>query len=305
MAEKNRPLPYYKWEVQAYRATREVQRMTWQQRGMYRELLDECWVEGGFPNKAAAIAEIIGCTVEELNEAWPTLKQRFVLDETTRVWHNERLDSVRTEADMLRVKRALAGKAGGTAKSASTKGNVAIASKSQAKAGKSHIEDKSREDTPKAPKGAGDDGFEEIFWPSYPRKVGKPIALRAYLKAVKRAGGTAAIMAGLQRHLPYWKAKEREGDADKIPHPSTWLNRDGWNDDVAALPASVADKEIDPLDTREGVEALAAEIGYRAYDDTVPFPTWRSAVLVAAGKIRAPAVGLEELARMAGKRSET
>jgi hypothetical protein len=35
------------------------------------------------------------------------------------------------------------------------------------------------------------------------------------------------IMAGLERHLEAWTKIDKEF----IPHPSTWLNREGWNDE--------------------------------------------------------------------------
>jgi hypothetical protein len=68
------------------------------------------------------------------------------------------------------------------------------------------------------------------FWAAYPRKVGRPVAERAFAKAIRRAGGPdppGAILAGLHRQLAGWARRE----AELIPHPTTWLNRDGWNDD--------------------------------------------------------------------------
>lgn len=70
-----------------------------------------------------------------------------------------------------------------------------------------------------------DDGFD-IFWHLYPRKVGKPTARKAWQKATSRASA-AEIEAGLRDYLPVAATKEPQ----YIPHPSTWLNRDGWNDE--------------------------------------------------------------------------
>lgn len=72
-------------------------------------------------------------------------------------------------------------------------------------------------------------GFDQ-FWLAYPRKVGKPKAQLAYASALRRLTGPdppAEIMGGLMAHLDGWA----ETDPDLIPHPTTWLNRDGWNDD--------------------------------------------------------------------------
>jgi hypothetical protein len=73
--------------------------------------------------------------------------------------------------------------------------------------------------------------FDE-FWESYPRRVGKTSALRAYTAARGRYAGSAgdfeamvisgAIRLSQDRNLPALQY---------VPYPTTWLNRDGWNDD--------------------------------------------------------------------------
>lgn len=66
----------------------------------------------------------------------------------------------------------------------------------------------------------------ESFWDRYPRKVGKAQALKAYVKA-RKATDAVMIMSGVDRlandpNLP---------EPTYIPHPATWLNRHGWEDD--------------------------------------------------------------------------
>ncbi|QHW26634.1 hypothetical protein GYN07_20860 [Rhizobium leguminosarum bv. viciae 248] len=70
--------------------------------------------------------------------------------------------------------------------------------------------------------------FEREFWPIYPHKVGKPVALQAFLKARQRAP-LDVIIPGLRRYV---------GKTDDRPwcNASTWLNQDRWED----LPAQVA-----------------------------------------------------------------
>jgi hypothetical protein len=78
------------------------------------------------------------------------------------------------------------------------------------------------------------DTFERFdeFWQSYPRKVGKNSALKAYTTARSRFGGSlqefeAVMVQGALRlaqdpNLP---------PSQYVPYPTTWLNREGWNDD--------------------------------------------------------------------------
>lgn len=67
--------------------------------------------------------------------------------------------------------------------------------------------------------------FDE-FYDAYPRKIGKRKAHAAYRSAIKRTTADTIISAACQLrddpNLP---------DKQFIPHPATWLNRDGWNDE--------------------------------------------------------------------------
>lgn len=105
---------------------------------------------------------------------------------------------------------------------------------------------KKEKDTPQPPRGEAV-GFEE-FWSSYPRKVSKPDALRAW-KNLKP--DLDAVLLGLKR----WKACEQwTKDGGKfIPYPATWLNRQGWNDAIAG---EKAEPSADAVKSSE--ERLAA-----------------------------------------------
>jgi uncharacterized protein YdaU (DUF1376 family) len=137
----DRFLPYYKWFWQDYRANRKVQRMTYIERGLYRELLDECWIEGSIPKSISDLADICGCPDEVMANAWQMLSKCFI--EVNDRYENEKLNSMRTERDQIRVIRSQAGKAGGQAK-------IANASKNVANASKCHIEEGEEESKAKA-----------------------------------------------------------------------------------------------------------------------------------------------------------
>jgi hypothetical protein len=63
------------------------------------------------------------------------------------------------------------------------------------------------------------------FWTAYPRKIGKRTAEAAFIRACKRTSAEI-VVAAAQRladdpNLP---------DPQFIPHATTWLNRDGWEE---------------------------------------------------------------------------
>jgi hypothetical protein len=86
--------------------------------------------------------------------------------------------------------------------------------------------------TPLKPKLAKPNGFAR-FWEAYPSKVGRPVAEKAYAKALKRISGPdppSEILAGVARAKA--SRKWREGI---IPNPSTWLNQDRWEDQPSEI----------------------------------------------------------------------
>jgi uncharacterized protein YdaU (DUF1376 family) len=143
-----RALPYYKWFWQDWRANRKTQRMGYIERGLYRELLDECWVEGFIPNDIASLAEICGCPKDVMANAWQVLESCFVLLDDKYI--NEKMESMRTEKDAERLAKSLSGKKGGDSKSLNIKGKKRVAKQVVASAkqvvASPNIEEKRREE---------------------------------------------------------------------------------------------------------------------------------------------------------------
>ena len=65
-------------------------------------------------------------------------------------------------------------------------------------------------------------------WKVYPRKLGKKKALMSFTRAVKNGNKEHEILEGLMIQIRMWKQEERQ--QQYIPHFSTWLNGESWND---------------------------------------------------------------------------
>lgn len=74
---KHDPLAWYPWYWKEWRLNRKVKRMNMTERGIYRELLDECWIEGSLPSDLDGLAEIAGCPLAQMRAAWPALQSSF------------------------------------------------------------------------------------------------------------------------------------------------------------------------------------------------------------------------------------
>lgn len=97
-----------------------------------------------------------------------------------------------------------------------------------------------------------DDAFAR-FWSAYPRKVGKPDAIKAFGRLRMEDGLLAAIQDGLERAQQ--SRQWREDNGAFIPHPATWLNRRGWEDEYPHATAPPATSFVDEQ------RAMFAELG--------------------------------------------
>ncbi|MFA5186943.1 MAG: HNH endonuclease [Patescibacteria group bacterium] len=82
--------------------------------------------------------------------------------------------------------------------------------------------------TPRQPKSV--DGSFATFWEHYPRRVSKGAAEKAWNKIKPSPELLTTILAKLVEY----EASDQWKDEQYIPHPSTWLNRKGWEDEVPA-----------------------------------------------------------------------
>ena len=233
------PMGYYKWHWKDYRADRRVSRMDWKARGIYRELLDECWSKGGIPDNAEDLADIVGCEVEDITSAWQMLSKCFkyqadgstcltlastcLADSSKKILISEKMEEQRTAKDAQRVLRSLAGKRGGKNKHANASENKDLESKkgpeSKQVLASANIEEKRREE-----KRIKDIAHFEKFWDLYDKKTDRQKALKAWNKLSAKERDLC-----LSKVPDYVKATP---DPQYRKNPTTYLNGKNWNDEL-------------------------------------------------------------------------
>jgi hypothetical protein len=102
-------------------------------------------------------------------------------------------------------------------------------------------EQKKEQDLPPTPQG-GVGAFDD-FWKSYPRKVGKEAARKAFVKC----GIALPVLLDALGHQQASAQWQREGGRF-VPHPATWLNQGRWQDEPepqeSELPVSDEEFEV-------------------------------------------------------------
>lgn len=93
--------PAYQHYVNEWRGSRAVQRMSFSERGVYREMLDQQWEDVTLPDDAGAVADLIAVTDTQRAEvlaAWDVVRQKFAaVDGQPGRVQNLRLERVRKD----------------------------------------------------------------------------------------------------------------------------------------------------------------------------------------------------------------
>lgn len=76
--------------------------------------------------------------------------------------------------------------------------------------------------------GQTDSDFEQ-FWSVYPKKVAKAEARKAFAKKVRHEDMTKLLAT-----IDKYKRTKQWSDKQYIPHPTTFLNQERWNDEVVS-----------------------------------------------------------------------
>ena len=155
----------------------------------------------------ALLGELVGNGVERKTDDGVIYSHRMVKD--------ERIRNIRADAGKLGGNpNLLAAKVNQTDKQKLTPSSSSSSSSSN--------------NTPK-PSTAAPDGFAE-FYEKYPKKVGKPAALKAF-KAARVNGNLPDLLTDIEQRL-----ESGEWTTEKIqfvPNPATYLNQRRWEDERA------------------------------------------------------------------------
>lgn len=150
------PLGWYQWNPNQWQGSRKVQRMSWASRGLYRELMDECWIKGSVPSTVNGIAEMFGVDESEIAELLPQILRCFDLHEDGTMT-SPFIEELRTEADARRIvqaKRRLGkDKNGNPMVTVDSKSEPGLTEANHGEPLLSRREEKRREVPPKPPKG--------------------------------------------------------------------------------------------------------------------------------------------------------
>lgn len=202
--------------------------------GAYTKLLAWSWDNGPVPTDERRRAVILGVSERSLRSLWDGIACKWVSTEAGYV--NARLERQRTLLAGFAERQSERGRSGADARwrkyGASIKQAEAQAQRQSTRENSSAVFDlqssKDQDRKPLARERAVPSGFEN-FWRAFPKRVGKGAALKAWARLKPDPTVLAKMFDALEWQInqPGWR-KDR---GQYIPHPATWLNHRGWEDE--------------------------------------------------------------------------
>lgn len=242
--------PAFQFYPKEFLTDGHVAAMSLKECGAYIKLLCLCWQEESITSDPQRLANMVGVSRREFQKLWPALEPCFIEEGAT--LRHGRLDLERGKQAAYREQQRLKGLASAVARSTgrqpdSNHGSTAVQPDTEPDGNQDSTE-RQPSSQPKTKSPISDlsttyekkvltyDRFDE-FWDTYPRKVGKDAAKRAYLKRRPDADLHARMLAAIDRQArdPAW----RKDGGQFVPHPATWLNAGRWEDEPAAVPRAM------------------------------------------------------------------
>jgi uncharacterized protein YdaU (DUF1376 family) len=226
---------YYQFHISDYAAA--TAHLTPIEDLAYRRLIDLYYdTEKEITHGLSWVSKRIRIDVETVENV---IKEFFIRTETG--WKNERCDieiaKYHAYLSKQRINGSMGGRPVGTGKQSKNNPRVNLGfltdnpTVTQNNPNHEPLTTNQKEHKPPIPPNGGGAKFAE-FWTSYPKKVGKGAAEKAWSKA--RINGHAhAVMDALdaQKCSSAWS----KDNGQFIPNPATWINQRRWEDDLTTV----------------------------------------------------------------------
>ena len=184
------------------------------QNGAYLLLLMNYWQRGKpLDNSGNRLAFVARMTLEEWEDSREILAEFFWVDGD--IWTHARVENDLAKVREKSEQASMAGKKSATKREINDRSTTVqrddeLDSTDVERTFNHKDKDKDKEDI----------YTFDLFWATYPIKVGKATALKSWAKAIKRAS-RQIIIEGVERY-----ARDPNRDPAFTAHPSTWLNGD-------------------------------------------------------------------------------
>lgn len=226
-------LTFYDWSVSRWVTSDAHDELDALGRGIYREMLDYCYVQGSVSADPVVLSRRCACTRQELIERWETIERYFYRSEDGKL-RNRHADAFRSEyTDFIEVRRAN-GRRGGRPKkpienqplSENKPSGLSPLNQPQNQPGKLRREDKRKKEEEETTQhdGAVAAAFDGWF-DFYPKAVRRDAARGAWFQLMESGDISLKTISDVIAGTERWKNSKEwaKEDGEYIPEPKTFL----------------------------------------------------------------------------------
>lgn len=257
MKERSKDISFYEWRIIAWRTSDTYLKLDSSGRGIYRDLLDQCYAQGDFEFDESLICALCNCSKESLTEQWPKMQKNFPKRRNGRHFN--------AHADLFR--RGYFGYVEGQRKHAKDginkrrknkdiervpSGNPP-ASLSQTNEANEANEYNKQKLTPLPLEYSEDEpGFwAERLYVRHPKKVDRDLVFQAIGKIFPN-GGIPLMKQIDSAHAAKCSSESWTQDGGRfVPRLARWIEDRGWTE--RAVAASVAEKPLKPWNPEDHI----------------------------------------------------
>lgn len=228
--------PAFQFYPESWFASSKVKRMSHTEKGIYIDLLAQCWLDNGLPTDLKQIAALVGMPVARFQKVWigGALSECFV-ERGGRLVNNRQEKERKKQQEFKRRQSDNAAHGWQRRRNAvalpdERHSGITRALEREIETG-SETPDQKKRDAPL------DVAFAK-FRDAYPkeRRKGGYLVQQQFMSEVEKAGGSARLMNALENHV----ASEQWSNPQHIPGMDVWLREERWRQVLASKNAGVA-----------------------------------------------------------------
>lgn len=256
------PIHSYPWYVHDWRQSMMRLRLSPIGRYVYRELLDQCYIDGSIPNEPELLAKIVDLPRREFDKVWSDVSRAFDLREDGR-YHHSKADTVLTEIERWKEQKSNAGKRSGESRRTTVErplNDRSSPDQHPINGSGTAVEPSVTVTVPVAVPDSDSitNSFAKLY-ARHPKKHNRIPAEQQYISALSKVADGAALMARIDRSHAMWCASDdwKNNGGRYAPKLDRWLADHGWEDEAPQVASIVA--EPDPPKSASTPEEIAAE----------------------------------------------
>ena len=252
MARRRIKAPAFQFYPRDYLCDGNVRMMTFEQRGIYVELLALCWLEGDLPGDVGDLAKMTGLQRWRFDKAWLAIRPCFV--EVNGRLRHKRLDAERAAQEAFTDERSNSGKRGAAARWGWQSDGSAIpepmapdaSSSASASASASASTERKKNGHPLDERTVLEPWSLEAFgrfMAVYPRPEARKRALDAWRELSPTPELATLIVADLNKRIAAGWAEELQF----VPFPAKYLDERRWQERYAPKASAPKERSLDGL----------------------------------------------------------